>query len=125
MEPRRGEWYFQWEDPPSLLEIHPSLLFNAWEMNPPDLNVPVGRTDYEKEQVDQVGDGQNSSTPEDDEAIVEEEEDFASLLQPTRWWMTSTAFPLLAVHLPLTPLVSPPIANTIDSGNLRTYGKRV
>lgn len=69
-------------------------------MNPPDLGVPVGRTDYEKEKIYEGAERESASSPENDEAVVAEEEEFASLLQPTRWWMTSTAFPLLAVRLP-------------------------
>ena len=66
-------------------------------MNPPDLDVPVGRTDNEKEPVDPGIDRESSSNPDDGEE-VDEENEFAFLMQPTRWWITSTAFPLLAVR---------------------------
>ena len=66
-------------------------------MNPPDINVPLGVSSDEKKGIDRTGDAHTSSTLEEDEFFDEEEEDFDSLLQPTRWWMTSTAFPLLAV----------------------------
>ncbi|KAK2752686.1 Potassium channel [Arachnomyces sp. PD_36] len=52
--------------------------------------------DNEKQPVYQAPEGEGSSSQGNDEVGVDEEDDFASLLQPTRWWMTSTAFPLLA-----------------------------
>ena len=35
---------------------------------------------------------------------VTEEEEEASFLAPSRWWFASTAFPLLAVRDPVSPL---------------------
>lgn len=54
------------------------LFFNTWELNRPDLNVPVGRPAYEKEQVDKDSAAQHSSNPEDNEASAEKEKNFAA-----------------------------------------------